>query len=83
VSLSLEFLERSVWPVKGSEERAALEQELRAAGVWDEVVALDASALEKAVTEKKWGPEVLERLKAYISTEKRYSVTLKDENSET
>jgi hypothetical protein len=53
---------------------------LRAAGVWDEVSTLDASALEKAMTEGKWAPEVLERLKAYITKEKRYTVTLKEES---
>jgi hypothetical protein len=37
-------------------------------------------ALEKAVAEGKWGPEVLERLKAYLSIEKRYTVTLKEES---
>jgi hypothetical protein len=37
-------------------------------------------ALEKAVAEEKWGPEVNERLKAYLSTEKRYTVTLKEES---
>jgi hypothetical protein len=72
--------ERVVSPAKGSEEREALERELRAAGVWDDVSTLDASALEKAVTDKKWAPEVLVRLKAYISTEKRYTVTLKEES---
>jgi CRISPR/Cas system-associated exonuclease Cas4 (RecB family) len=74
--------ERVVSPAKGSEEREALERELRAAGVWDDVSTLDASALEKAVTDKKWAPEVLVRLKAYISTEKRYTVTLKEENKD-
>lgn len=43
------------------------------------VEALDPFALEKAIGERKWGPEVLERLKAYLSTEKRYTVTLKEE----
>jgi len=54
--------------------------ELQALGVWDEVAALDPFALEKAVAEKKWGPEINERLKAYVSTEKRYTVTLKEES---
>lgn len=72
--------ERVVSPGKGTEERAALEGELRALGVWDEVTALDTKALEKAMAEGKWGFEVLERLKGYISTEKRYTVTLKEEN---
>ena len=63
--------ERAVSPAKGSVERDALEQELRAAGIWDEVATLDPSALEKAVAEGKWGPEINERLKAYLSTEKR------------
>jgi len=71
--------ERVVSPGKGTDEREALERELRAAGVWDEVAALDASALEKAVAEGKWAPDVLERIKAHISTEKRYTVTLKEE----
>ena len=75
--------ERIVSRNRGAEEREALERELRALGVWDEGTTLDTSALEKAVTEKKWAPDVLERIKAYISTEKRYTVTLKDENSDT
>jgi len=36
-------------------------------------------ALEKAVAERKWGPEVLERIKAYVTKEKRYTVTLREE----
>jgi len=72
--------ERVVSPGKGTEEREALERELRAAGVWDEVAMLDPFALEKAVTEGKWGPEVNEQLKAFVSTEKRYTVTLKEES---
>jgi RecB family exonuclease len=74
--------ERVVSPAKGSAERAALEQELRAAGIWDEVAALDPFALEKAVAEKKWGPEINERLRAYLSTEKRYTVTLRDQSTD-
>jgi len=74
--------ERIVSPAKGSAEREALERELRTAGVWDEVATLDASALEKAVAEGKWGPEIVKRLKAYISTEKRYTVTLRNESTE-
>jgi len=46
------------------------------------VATLDPFALEKAVAEGKWGPEVLERLKVYLSPEKRYTVTLKEENQE-
>ena len=72
--------ERVVSPGKGTDEREALERELRAAGVWDEVATLDTSALEKAVAEKKWAPEVLERIKAYISTEKRYTVTISEKS---
>ncbi|MEW5901280.1 MAG: PD-(D/E)XK nuclease family protein [Acidobacteriota bacterium] len=71
--------ERVVSPGKGSEEREALERELRAAGVWDEVAMLDASTLEKAVAEGRWPADVLERIRAYVSTEKRYTVTLKED----
>jgi putative RecB family exonuclease len=71
--------ERVVSPGKGTDLRAALEQDLRTLGVWDEVAMLDPYALEDAVAEGKWGPEINERLKAYISIEKRYTVTLKEE----
>jgi len=72
--------ERVVAPGKGSGDREALERELRAAGVWDEVATLDTSALEKAVAEGRWAGDVLERIKAYLSTEKRYTVTLKEDS---
>jgi hypothetical protein len=65
-------------PSKGSEERAELEGELKALGVWDEVATLDTAALEKAMTEGRWRGEVVARIKAYVSTEKRYTVTLKE-----
>jgi len=74
--------EAVVSPGKGSEERAALESELKALGVWDEVATIDTAALEKAVKEGRWSAEVLARIKAYISTEKRYSVRLKEEKEE-
>jgi putative RecB family exonuclease len=74
--------ERVVSPAKGTEERAELEQELRKLGVWDEVAMLDPFALEDAVAAGKWGAEVIEKLKAYISIEKRYTVTLKEEHDE-
>jgi putative RecB family exonuclease len=71
---------RIVSPAKGSGERDALEAELRTLGVWDEVAALDPFALEKAVAETKWPPEALERLKRYVSAEKRYTVTLSEKS---
>jgi len=74
--------ERVVLPGKGTMEREALERELQALGIWGEISTLDTSALEKAVTDGKWTPEVLARINAYISTEKRYIVTLKEENKE-
>ncbi len=72
--------DRVVSPNKGSGAREALEKELRAAGVWDEVSTLDASALERAVAEGKWADDVLARIKDYIITEKRYTVTLREES---
>jgi RecB family exonuclease len=71
--------DRVVAPGKGSEEREDLERELRAAGVWDEVSTLDAAALEKAIGEGKWPAETLERIRAYLSTEKRYQVILSED----
>ncbi|MFZ2055270.1 MAG: PD-(D/E)XK nuclease family protein [Candidatus Aminicenantales bacterium] len=70
--------ERVVSPAKGSTDRDALEKELRVLGVWDEVAILDPFALEKAVAEGKWEGAVLERIRAYVRTEKRYTVTLKE-----
>ena len=72
--------DRLVSPAKGSVEREALERELRALDVWSEVAMLDPFALEKAMAEGKWAPEVLERLKAYVTQEKRFTVTLKEES---
>jgi putative RecB family exonuclease len=71
--------DKLVAPAKGSEEREALEAALKAAGVWDEVSALDSAALEKAVAEGRWASDILQRIKAYVGTEKRYTVTLKEE----
>jgi hypothetical protein len=70
--------ERISVPGKGSEEREALEKALREAGVWEDVATIDASALERALAEGRWEASVLDRIKAYISTEKRYTVTLKE-----
>ena len=70
--------ERVVSPAKGSDEREALERELRLAGVWDEVATLDTSALEKAVTEGRWTGDLLERIKDYIRAERRYTVSLSE-----
>jgi hypothetical protein len=44
--------------------------------------AFDPFALEKTVAEVKQGPEVLERLRAHLSTEKRYTVTFKEETKD-
>jgi hypothetical protein len=71
--------DRLISPGKGSEKREALERELRAAGVWDEVSTLDSAALEKAIAEGRWDAGILDRVRAYISSEKRYTVTLKDD----
>lgn len=72
--------ERICAPAKGSEEREALERELRLAGIWDEVVTLDPAALEKAVAEGRWEGDILKRIKEYVREERRYTVTL-TENS--
>ena len=58
------------------------QQELRSLGVWDEVATIELFTLEKAVAEGKWEPEALDRLKAFVSTEKRYTVTLNEERAD-
>lgn len=65
-------------PAKGTTEREALEGELRALGLWDEVSTLDPPALEKAFADERFTPEILARLTAYLVSEKRYTVTLKE-----
>ncbi len=70
--------DRIVSPGKGTEERKALEAELRRLGVWEEVAALDPYALEDAVTAGKWGPEAVAALEAWLKTEKRWTVTLSE-----
>ncbi len=67
------------WPGKGTAERGALEEELRAAGIWDEVATLDAEALEKAIAEGRWPGDVEDRIKKHRIPEKRYTVTLKED----
>jgi hypothetical protein len=67
-----------VSPKKGTEERAALEAELRRLGVWDEVAMLDPFALEDAVMVGKWGAGALDALKSYVKTEKRWTLTVKE-----
>ena len=47
------------------------------------VTTLSTNPASRFENECRIWPQVLERLKAYVSTEKRYTVTLKDENSET
>jgi hypothetical protein len=72
--------DRLVSPNKGTGEREALEKELRARGIWDEVAELDTSALDKAIAAGKWSAEVLEAIKAYVRIEKRWTLTLKGED---
>jgi len=74
--------DRVVSPNKGTEEREALEKVLRTRGIWDEVAELDTSALDKAIAAGKWSDEILEALKAHIRIEKRWTVTLKGEDSD-
>ena len=72
--------DRVVSPNKGTAEREALERELRGRGVWDEVAELDTSALDKAIAAGKWSGEILEALKGYVRIEKRWTVSLREED---
>lgn len=66
------------WPDEGTEKRQALEEELRAAGIWNDVSVLDIGALRKAVAGGKWPDDVLARMKEYRQAEESFTVTLKD-----
>ncbi|OGD18069.1 MAG: hypothetical protein A2W03_14460 [Candidatus Aminicenantes bacterium RBG_16_63_16] len=72
--------DKPAWPARGTGAREALEKELREAGVWGEVAALDDAALEQAVAEERWPGDILDRVKSYLGTEKRYTVTLKEDS---
>lgn len=74
--------EKIASPGKGTAEREALEKELRALDVWDEVATLDTFALEKALTEGRWPVETVGRIRAYVALEKRWAVTVKEEPAE-
>jgi len=67
------------WPARGTAEREALEEELRAAGIWDEVATLDADALDRAIAQDRWPDDLRDRLKKHRLPEKRYTVTLKED----
>jgi ATP-dependent helicase/DNAse subunit B len=45
---------------------------------WRKKRGLEAEV--KAVAEGRWAGDILERVRAYVSTEKRYAVTLKEES---
>lgn len=65
-------------PGKGTKERKALEAEFQWLGVWDKLAELGTHALEDAVKAGKWELEILEALKAHVSTEKRFTVTVSE-----
>jgi len=69
-----------VSPKKGTPERVDLEAKLRQLGVWDEVAELDTSALDKAIAAGKWSGEILEALRTYVGNEKRWTVSLREED---
>jgi putative RecB family exonuclease len=71
-----------VTPKKGTDERGALESELRATGVWDTMSTLDQKALEKAMEEGGLRADIADRISRYVSIERRWSVRLKEEEPE-
>jgi putative RecB family exonuclease len=79
-TLRVKGREHLVTPKKGTAERDALESELRAAGVWDKLSTLDPKSFEKALEAGEWGAEIAERIRRYVSTEKRWTVRLRDES---
>jgi len=62
--------ERFIFPSKHSEKRKHLEQLLKDAGKWDEVVQLDTSALNRILQDNLWDDKILKMLKDYVKLEK-------------
>ena len=62
--------ERFIFPSKHSEKRKHLEQLLKDAGKWDEVVQLDTSALNRILQDNLWDDELINLLKEYVDFER-------------
>lgn len=63
-------------PSKGSPERKAFEDELKALEKWDEISTVDTNAIEKVVNEERWDKKVIDKIRKFLSIEKRKSVYL-------
>jgi putative RecB family exonuclease len=64
------------FPGKGDDEREALELLLKSTGAWDDLSTLDTFALARALKYKKLDPALISNLRAFITTEESYRITL-------
>ena len=68
--VKIKEIERNKFPAKHSKEREMLVQLLKDREKWDDVVQLDATALNKIIQEKQWDNELLDILDEYVKLEK-------------
>ena len=63
-------------PSKGSSERKAFEDELKALDKWDEISTVDTNTIEKVVNEERWDKKIIDKIRKFLNIEKRKSVYL-------
>ncbi len=63
-------------PSKSSPERKTFEDELKALDKWDEISTVDTNAIEKVVNEERWDKKMIDKIRKFLSIEKRKSVYL-------
>jgi len=63
-------------PSKGSPERKAFEDELKALDKWDEISTVDTNTIEKVVNEERWDKKIIDKIRKFLNIEKRKSVYL-------
>jgi len=64
------------FPGKNEIDRLYLEKLIKSAQKWEEVSALDTNALAKAIDNKEWDLDLIEKVKKYLSWEESYRLTL-------
>lgn len=63
-------------PSKGSPERKAFEDELKALDKWDEISTVDTNTIEKVVNEERWDKKIIDKIRKFLNIEKRKSIYL-------
>ncbi|MFC1683686.1 RecB family exonuclease [Candidatus Zixiibacteriota bacterium] len=79
---TVRFGEKLKFPESGDDKREELEALLRQAGKWEEISSLSSVTLNKALSKEEWSPDLVEKVKAYATTEEDAQVRLKNKKEE-